>query len=80
MGDLLLVAVQLVCVIGLGYGFILTMIHADCVDTIGSRRDLVSRTDGFEIKLVRDDSARRGGAAAEHGSLGQRSRTATDVD
>ncbi|HET7158419.1 MAG TPA: hypothetical protein VFI62_05455 [Burkholderiales bacterium] len=77
MMDLLVPAVQVVCALGLVYGFIVVMLHADCVDTIGSRGDL---SDGLEIKLVRDDSTRRSGVAADSDARKHRSRVATHVD
>jgi hypothetical protein len=80
MVDLLLAAGQLICVIGLGYGFILVMIHADYVDAIRLQRDPVSRNNVLEINLLRYDSARISGVAADSDSQGQRSGTATHVD
>ncbi|MES2563334.1 MAG: hypothetical protein V4637_11460 [Pseudomonadota bacterium] len=80
MVDLLLPAGQWVCVIGLTYGFMLVMMHAECVDTIDPRCDLVARSSGFEIKLVHDDSVRLSGVAADTDFRGRRSRIATHVD
>jgi hypothetical protein len=79
MVDLLLAAGQLICLIGLGYGFILVMIHADCVGAIGLQRDPVSRNNVFEINPSRYDSARISGVAADSDSQGQRSGTAPHV-
>lgn len=77
MMDLLVPAVQVVYAVGLVYGFVMVMVHADCVDMIGSRGDL---SDGLEIKLVRDDSTRRSGVATDSDAGEHRSRVATHVD
>lgn len=80
MVDLLLPAGQWIGVIGLAYGFILVMIHVDCVDVIDPRRDLVARSSGSEIKRVHDDPVRLSAIAADSNFRGRRARNATYVD
>lgn len=80
MVDLLLPVGQWIGVIGLAYGFILVMIHVDCVDAIDPRRDLVARYSGSEIKHLHDDSVRLSGVAVDTDFRGRRATNATYVD
>lgn len=80
MLDLLVAVGQVICVTGLVYGFIIVMVHADCVDTVSRQFDLMLGRDRLEIKTVRDDSARHNGAVADSDSRDRRSRGAIHVD